>query len=104
MVLMVGHTFEYNAAVWKLHELVQNNELGRIYYMDSARLNLGLYQPDVNVIWDLAPHDVSIFNYVLGATPVSVQAWGSATATSTWRTWRISGCCTPIPKSLRPST
>ena len=77
VVLMVGHTFEYNAAVWKLHELVQNNELGRIYYMDSARLNLGLYQPDVNVIWDLAPHDVSIFNYVLGATPVSVQAWGS---------------------------
>jgi predicted dehydrogenase len=77
VVLMVGHTFEYNAAVWKLHELVQSNELGRIYYMDSARLNLGLYQSDVNVIWDLAPHDVSIFNYVLGATPVSVQAWGS---------------------------
>jgi predicted dehydrogenase len=77
LVLMVGHTFEYNAAVWKLQELVQSNELGRIYYMDSARLNLGLYQSDVNVIWDLAPHDVSIFNYVLGATPVSVQAWGS---------------------------
>lgn len=77
LVLMAGHTFEYNAAVWKLQELVQNNELGRIYYMDSARLNLGLYQFDVNVIWDLAPHDVSICNYVLGATPVSVQAWGS---------------------------
>ena len=77
LVLMVGHTFEYNAAVWKLKELVQSNELGRIYYMDSARLNLGLYQSDVNVIWDLAPHDVSIFNYILQATPVSVQAWGS---------------------------
>jgi predicted dehydrogenase len=77
LVLMVGHTFEYNAAVWKLRELVQSNELGRIYYLDSARLNLGLYQSDVNVIWDLAPHDVSIFNYVLEATPVSVQAWGS---------------------------
>jgi predicted dehydrogenase len=77
LVLMVGHTFEYNAAVWKLRELVQSKELGRIYYLDSARLNLGLYQSDVNVIWDLAPHDVSIFNYVLGATPVSVQAWGS---------------------------
>jgi predicted dehydrogenase len=77
LVVMVGHTFEYNAAVWKLHELVQSNELGRIYYLDSARLNLGLYQSDVNVIWDLAPHDVSIFNYVLGATPISVQAWGS---------------------------
>jgi predicted dehydrogenase len=77
LVLMVGHTFEYNAAVWKLRELVQGGELGRVYYLDSARLNLGLYQSDVNVIWDLGPHDVSIFNYVLGATPVSVQAWGS---------------------------
>ena len=77
LVLMVGHTFEYNAAVWKLRELIQTGELGRVYYLDSARLNLGLYQPDVNVIWDLAPHDVSIMNYVLGATPVRVQAWGS---------------------------
>jgi predicted dehydrogenase len=77
LVLMVGHTFEYNAAVWKLKELVQSKELGRIYYLDSARLNLGLYQSDVNVIWDLAPHDVSIFNHILEATPVSVQAWGS---------------------------
>jgi predicted dehydrogenase len=77
LVLMVSHTFEYNAAVWKLRELVQSDELGRVYYLDSARLNLGLYQSDVNVIWDLGPHDVSIFNYVLGATPVSVEAWGS---------------------------
>jgi predicted dehydrogenase len=77
LVLTVGHTFEYNAAVWKLRDLVQEGELGRVYYLDSARLNLGLYQPDVNVIWDLGPHDVSIFNYVLGATPISVQAWGS---------------------------
>jgi predicted dehydrogenase len=77
LVLMVSHTFEYNTAVWKLRELVQSEELGRVYYLDSARLNLGLYQSDVNVIWDLGPHDVSIFNYVLGATPVSVEAWGS---------------------------
>jgi predicted dehydrogenase len=77
LILMTGHTFEYNAAVWKLRELVQDSELGRVYYLDSARLNLGLYQPDVNVIWDLGPHDVSIFNYVLGAAPVSVQAWAS---------------------------
>jgi predicted dehydrogenase len=76
-VLMVGHTFEYNAAVWKLRELIQSTELGRVYYLDSARLNLGLYQPDVNVIWDLAPHDVSIFNFVLGSRPTSVQAWGA---------------------------
>ncbi len=77
VTLMVGHTFEFNAGVWKLRELVNTDELGRIHYLDSARLNLGLYQSDVNVIWDLAPHDVSIFNYVLGSTPVSVQAWGS---------------------------
>lgn len=77
VVLMVGHTFEYNSAVWKLRELIQENELGHVYYLDSARLNLGLYQSDVNVIWDLAPHDISIFSYILGATPVSVQAWGS---------------------------
>jgi predicted dehydrogenase len=77
VTLMVGHTFEFNAGVWKLRELVDTGELGRIHYLDSARLNLGLYQSDVNVIWDLAPHDVSIFNYVLDSTPVSVQAWGS---------------------------
>jgi predicted dehydrogenase len=76
-VLMVGHTFEHNAAVWKLRELVQNQQLGRIHYIDSARLNLGLYQSDVNVIWDLAPHDISIFNYILGSRPATVQAWGS---------------------------
>lgn len=84
LVLMVGHTFEYNAAVWKLRELVQDGELGRVYYLDSARLNLGVYQPDVNVIWDLGPHDVSIFNYVLSAAPVSVQAWGSHHAHQRW--------------------
>jgi len=77
VTLMVGHTFEYNGAVWMLRELVQTQELGNLYYLDSARLNLGLYQSDVNVIFDLAPHDISIANYVLGATPTSVQAWGS---------------------------
>ena len=77
LVLMVGHTFEHNSAVWKLRDLVQCGELGHVHYLDSARLNLGLYQSDVNVIWDLAPHDVSIFNFVLGSEPSSVQAWGS---------------------------
>jgi predicted dehydrogenase len=74
---MVGHTFEYNPAVWKLRELIQGQSLGEIYYLDSARLNLGLYQSDVNVILDLAPHDVSIINHVLGETPRAVQAWAS---------------------------
>ena len=77
LTLMVGHTFEYNPAVWKLRELIQSGELGAIYYLDSSRLNLGLYQSDVNVLWDLAPHDVSIFNYLLGARPTDVEAWGA---------------------------
>jgi len=77
VILMVGHTFEYNPAVRKLAELVRNGELGELYYLDSARLNLGLYQNDVNVIFDLAPHDVSIINFVLGRKPVAVQAWAS---------------------------
>jgi predicted dehydrogenase len=76
-VLMAGHTFEYNAAVWKLRELVQHGELGDIYYIDSARLNLGLYQSDVNVVTDLAPHDISIINHVVGRSPDAVEAWGS---------------------------
>ncbi len=77
VVLMVGHTFVYNPAVRKLAELVRTEELGDLYYLDSARLNLGLYQNDVNVIFDLAPHDISIINYVLGRKPVAVQAWAS---------------------------
>jgi predicted dehydrogenase len=77
VTLMVGHTFEYNSAVWMLRELVQAQELGELYYLDSARLNLGLYQTDVNVIADLAPHDISIANHVLGSTPTSVHAWGA---------------------------
>jgi len=77
VVLMVGHTFEYNPAVRKLRDLVQSGELGELYYIDSARLNLGLYQNDVNVVFDLAPHDVSIINYVLGRKPVAAAAWAS---------------------------
>ena len=75
--LMAGHTFEYNAAVWKLRQLVQSNELGDLYYIDTARLSLGKYQSDVNVVMDLAPHDISIVNHVLGRQPVAVDAWGS---------------------------
>jgi predicted dehydrogenase len=77
VVLMVGHTFEYHAAVWALREMVSSGELGNLYYVDTARLNLGLYQHDVNVLFDLAPHDISILNYVLGSRPVSVECWAS---------------------------
>lgn len=82
LTLMVGHTFEYNSAVHYLRDLVRSGDLGRIYYIDAARLNLGLYQSDVNCVWDLAPHDVSILNYVLGSEPTSVNAWGSIHAGS----------------------
>jgi predicted dehydrogenase len=77
-VLMVGHTFMYNPAVEKLRQLVQSSELGSIYYIDAVRSNLGLFQRDINVIWDLAPHDLSILNYVLGASPLRVSAHGGA--------------------------
>lgn len=77
VVLMPGHTFEHNAAVHKLRGLVRGGHLGRLFYLDSARLNLGLYQSDVNVILDLAPHDISITNFVLGSRPTTVTAWAS---------------------------
>ena len=77
LTLMAGHTFQYNGAVRKLREVIESGELGEIYYIDTARLNLGIYQTDVNVVWDLAPHDVSIINYLLRSTPTSVEAWGS---------------------------
>jgi predicted dehydrogenase len=76
-VLMAGHTFVYNPAVRELRRLVQEGELGRIYYGDSARLNLGIFQRTVNVAWDLAPHDISILMHVLGQDPVMVSARGS---------------------------
>jgi predicted dehydrogenase len=77
VVLMPGHTFEHNAAVHKLRDLVRGGHLGRLFYLDCARLNLGLYQTDVNVIFDLAPHDISISNFVLGSRPTTVTVWGS---------------------------
>jgi len=72
-VLMVGHTFEYSPAVNELRTLVREGELGRIYCIETERLNLGLFSNDIDVIWDLAPHDVSILNYVLGEEPISVR-------------------------------
>jgi predicted dehydrogenase len=73
--LTVGHTFEYNPAVRRLREIIQSGELGRVLYIDSARLSLGLYQRDVNVIWDLAPHDISITSYLLDELPVGTSVW-----------------------------
>ncbi|MGH3795420.1 MAG: Gfo/Idh/MocA family protein [Pseudonocardiaceae bacterium] len=73
--LMVGHTFEYNAAVWKLKEIIDSGELGRILYIDAARLSLGKYQSDCNVIWDLAPHDISITSFLLDEVPRTTWVW-----------------------------
>ena len=75
-ILMVGHTFEYSPAVNELRKLVQSGDLGKIYCIEAERVNLGLFRSDINVIWDLAPHDISILLYVLGKKPerVKVQA------------------------------
>lgn len=77
LVLMAGHTYEYHPAVEFLKNLVDSGELGEIYSIDSARLNLGLFRPDCNVMWDLAPHDISIMNTLLNEEPVSVSAQGT---------------------------
>jgi len=72
-VLMVGHTFEYNPAVNELRKLLQNGDLGKIYCIEAERVNLGLFRNDINVIWDLAPHDVSILLYLLGKRPEQIR-------------------------------
>jgi predicted dehydrogenase len=77
LVLMVDHTFLYTPAVQKIRELMLREELGEVYYYDSTRSSLGLFQSDVNVIWDLAVHDISIIQYILNEDPVAVSATGS---------------------------
>lgn len=78
LTLMVGHTFIYSAPVRKIREIVSSGELGEIQYICSRRLNLGLFQKDINVAWDLAPHDISIILYVLGEDPVCVNCQGKS--------------------------
>jgi predicted dehydrogenase len=74
--LMVDHTYVFNHAVRKIKQIVDAGDLGELYYVDSVRINLGLFQKDINVIWDLAPHDLSIVDYVLGLSARSISAWG----------------------------
>lgn len=76
LVLLVDHTFVYTDAVRKIRELIASGKLGEIYYYDAVRVNLGLFQHDVNVIWDLAIHDLSIMDYVLPAKPEAISATG----------------------------
>src|ERR1700716_1841397 len=74
--VMVDHTFLFTGAVRKIRELIDEGVLGKLYYYDSTRVNLGLFQHDINVIWDLAPHDLSIMDYLIGSTPEAVIATG----------------------------
>lgn len=76
LTLMVDHTFVYTPAVRRIRQLIEDGEVGDIYYYDSVRINLGLFQHDVNVLWDLAVHDLSIMDFLLGQVPVSVSATG----------------------------
>ncbi len=78
LVIMVDHTFLFTGAVRKIKELVDGGVLGPLYYYDSTRVNLGLFQHDVNVIWDLAPHDLSIMDHLIGLEPELVEATGGA--------------------------
>lgn len=79
-ILMVDHTFIYTSAVRKIRELLDSGALGDVLYFDSVRVNLGLFQKDINVIWDLAPHDLSIMDYLLRAEPLAISALGASHA------------------------
>ena len=78
LAAMVGHTFLFNPAVVAVRKVLDEGRVGQVYYLNGMRLNLGLLQPDINVIWDLAPHDLSILLYLLGAEPLRVSATGEA--------------------------
>jgi predicted dehydrogenase len=77
-ILMVDHTFVYTGAVRKMKELVTGGDLGELLYFDSVRINLGIFQRDINVVWDLAPHDLSIMDYLIDIRPIALTATGSS--------------------------
>ena len=79
--LMVGHTFLYSPPIRKIKEIIENGDIGDIRYISARRLNLGLFQKDINVAWDLAPHDISIILHIMGETPESINCQGSAHVT-----------------------
>jgi predicted dehydrogenase len=78
LVIMVDHTFLFTGAVQKMKELIAQKTLGALYYYDSVRVNLGLFQHDISVIWDLAPHDLSIMDYLIEERPDAVVATGAS--------------------------
>jgi predicted dehydrogenase len=82
LILMVGHTFLYSSPIQKIKEIVDSGDLGEIRYINCRRLNLGLFQKDINVAWDLAPHDISIILHILGEFPSTVNCQGNAHVTA----------------------
>jgi predicted dehydrogenase len=78
LIIMVDHTFLFTGAVRKVKQLIEENALGKLYYYDSTRVNLGLFQHDVNVLWDLAPHDLAIIDYLIGREPEAIHATGES--------------------------
>jgi predicted dehydrogenase len=78
LVIMVDHTFIFTGAVRKIKQIIEDRVLGDLYYYDSVRVNLGLFQPDVNVVWDLAPHDFAVMDFLLDEKPAAVSACGKA--------------------------
>jgi predicted dehydrogenase len=78
LTLMVDHTYLYTGTIQKIKKIITDKEIGSINYIDSVRTNLGLFQSDINVLWDLAPHDISICNYLMNELPISVQAIGKS--------------------------
>jgi predicted dehydrogenase len=76
LTLMADHTFLYTGAVQKMKEIIDTGVIGKPLYFDSSRINLGLFQPDINVLWDLAPHDISILTYLVAELPTSINATG----------------------------
>ena len=77
LIIMVDHTFLFTGAVRKMREIIDSQELGSLFFYDSTRVNLGLFQHDINVVWDLAPHDFSIMNYLIDMDPQAISAQGS---------------------------
>ena len=100
-LLMVDHTFIYSGAVQKVRSIIDAGELGDIFYYDSVRLNLGLFQPDANVLWDLAPHDFSLLTYLIPKEPLHVTASGSSPVR--WAGWRKESIAY-VTVSLRDNT
>jgi predicted dehydrogenase len=98
LTLMVGHTFVYTSTVRKIKEIIDSGEIGNVLYISARRLNLGLFQKDINVAWDLAPHDISIILYLLKDLPSSVSCQGNSHITP--KIEDVTSICLTFPNSI----